>query len=45
MQAFLDSTTRAMGFAFQAAGKGFKAAALAGYKKALDASFVMKDLY
>jgi electron transfer flavoprotein-quinone oxidoreductase len=31
--------------AAKAAGKGFKAAALAGYKKALDASFVMKDLY
>ena len=29
----------------KAAGKGFKAAALAGYKKALDESFVMKDLY
>ncbi len=31
--------------AAKAAGKGFKAAALAGYKKALDESFVMKDLY
>jgi electron transfer flavoprotein-quinone oxidoreductase len=31
--------------AAKAAGKGFKAFALAGYKKALDASFVMKDLY
>ncbi|WP_342619308.1 FAD-dependent monooxygenase [Rhodoferax sp. GW822-FHT02A01] len=31
--------------AAKAAGKGFKAAALSDYKKKLDASFVMKDLY
>jgi electron transfer flavoprotein-quinone oxidoreductase len=31
--------------AAKAAGKGFKAAALNGYPKALDESFVMKDLY
>ena len=31
--------------AAKAADKGYRAAALSGYKKSLDASFVMKDLY